>query len=113
MVIRLRDLYVHGVNELGFGAEPIIEFTAGPPALAFKNLECSSSNRIMELFDPVEDTRRLFYRYCFLDVLHCCGGLRGHKNSPFQSVWMAVQPVKGLGAGALQPALRFSEGVSM
>src|SRR5436305_1198121 len=95
MVIRLHEFKVHGVKQLGFSTQPIIQFTTGPSALAFKNLERSSGNCMVKLLHPVEDTRLCWS----FDGLQRCGGLWGHLKFSFRVlfVWMTVQPVEGWG----------------
>src|SRR5260370_6062878 len=81
---------MYGVQQFGLGTEPMFPFVAEPSAVSVKDLECSASDRVVGLLDPVEDIAGggLFDCYRRLGRLHCCCCLWAHLCSPkFGWVW--------------------------
>jgi len=54
VIVRFRYFEVQGVQEFGFGADPIFQVVAEPPAVIVKDLKCSSGDRAVGFLDPIE-----------------------------------------------------------
>src|SRR5690242_5563738 len=83
-VLRLCYFQVYGVQQFGLGTEPIVQIATEPPAIIVEDLECSASNRVIDMLDPVNDIAGagLFDSYRCFGGLHCCCCLGTHLCSP-------------------------------